>query len=145
MIDTMDKEGLVAIAPSERVLLLPHCLRPSESCPGKYSKLGLVCLEDCSEPCAIRTLRQTALEQGYKGVCTAPGGSMVLRFVEQMSPQGIVAVACPKELELGVRGVEDLAQKHKIDMPAIVVIPLSKDGCVDTEVDVGEVVEVLRS
>ena len=61
---------------------------------------------------------------------------MALRFVKQMNPQGIVALACEKELELGVQGVEELIRKGEVQIPAIEVIPLSKDGCVDTEVDV---------
>jgi hypothetical protein len=130
-------------APSERVLLLPHCLRPSETCAGKYSKDGLICDENCTEPCAIRVLQQAALEQGYKGVCVAPGGSMVLRFVQRTMPDAIVAVACEKELELGLRGVEEMVQDGKVEMPSITVIPLSKEGCVDTEVDVQQALEAL--
>ena len=134
---------LVSIDPAERVLLLPHCLRPSETCPGTYSKQGLVCQADCTEPCAIRVLQKAALERGYKGVCTAPGGSMVLRFIERTAPHGIVAVACGKELDLGVRGVEELVRRGKVEMPAIAVIPLSTEGCFDTEVDLDQALEVL--
>jgi len=134
-----------AIAPADRVLLLPHCLRPSETCPGKHSKEGLVCPEDCSLPCAIRVLREAALEYGYKGVCVAPGGSMVLRFVEQMAPLAIVAVACEKELELGVTGVKELVAAHRISMPVVEVVPLTKEGCVDTEVDIEEALRTLNS
>lgn len=140
---TVTEEKLAATDPAERVLLLPHCLRPSENCAGKYSKEGLVCHEGCSEPCAIRILQQAALEQGYKGVCIAPGGSMVLRFVERTMPQAIVAVACQKELELGIRGIEEMVQKGKVHMPAITVIPLCKEGCVDTEVDMQQALEAL--
>lgn len=85
------------------------------------------------------------MEKGYKGVCVAPGGSMVLRFVEEMAPLGIVAVACEKELEMGVRGVETLALDERIRMPTITIVPLSKDGCVDTEVDIALVLDVLSS
>jgi hypothetical protein len=139
------RDELVAVDPANRVLLLPHCLRPSETCPGKYSKQGLVCADDCPVPCIVRTLQEAAVKQGYKGVCIAPGGSMVLRFVERMAPQAIVAVACQKELELGVSGVEELVRTGKVSMPVIKVVPLSKEGCVDTEVDAGQVMEVLTS
>lgn len=134
-----------AIAPTERVLLLPHCLRPSDTCPGRHSKQGLVCPEDCSLPCAIRVLREAALGHGYKGVCVAPGGSMVLRFVEQMAPLGIVAVACQQELELGVNAVQDMVEAGKISRPAIQVVPLTKDGCVDTEVDMEAALRILNA
>jgi hypothetical protein len=45
-----------------------------------------------------------------------------------------VAVACDKELKEGVSGVEEIT-KGNGEMPTIVIIPLTKDGCVDTEVD----------
>jgi hypothetical protein len=142
---TNHEEELAAVDPSERVLLLPHCLRPSETCPGKYSKLGLVCPDDCTETCAIRVLRNAALKVGYKGICVAPGGSMVLRFVKKLMPRAIVAVACPKELELGLKGVEEIARDEAFEMPTVVVIPLSKDGCVDTEVDLDYALAVVSS
>jgi hypothetical protein len=145
IVEMGDKQELCAVAAEQRVLLLPHCLRPSETCPGKYSKQGLICPDDCSEPCAIRVLRDAAVSQGYKGVCVAPGGSMVLRFIEQTAPEAVVAVACQKELELGVVGVEELVREGRIERPLVCVVPLSKDGCVDTEVDVGQVVEWMRA
>ena len=46
-----------------------------------------------------------------------------------------MAVACDKELQEGIHGVSELAPSGQKPIP-IVVIPLSKDGCVDTEVDV---------
>jgi hypothetical protein len=66
-----------------------------------------------------------------------------LKYVQESSPQGIVAVACQKELEEGIRGVKELAGGDEL-MPPIVVIPLTRDGCVDTEVDEGEVLRVLN-
>jgi hypothetical protein len=136
MINPTREQELARIPPAERVLLLPHCLRPSETCPGRYSKEGLLCPDDCSEPCSIRILRQAAMDLNYKGICIAPGGAMALRFVKQTNPRGVVAVACDKELEMGIHGVECAAQNGEAEMPLIVVVPLSKDGCVDTQVDI---------
>ncbi len=128
------EEQLSRIEPSQRVLLLSHCLRPSQTCPGKYSKQGLDCPADCHEDCANGRLRRLAIKLGYKGVCIAPGGRLALRFVKENNPQGIVAVACHKELEEGVQGVKELAG-DPATAPLIVVVPLTRDGCVDTEVD----------
>jgi pyruvate,water dikinase len=55
-----------------------------------------------------------------------------------------VAVACHKELEMGLEAVTKMGQEPDWGMPATVIVPLSKDGCVDTEVDVGRVLEVIR-
>jgi hypothetical protein len=127
-------EGLYQVDPSQRVLLLSHCLRPSQTCPGKFDKKGLVCPEDCSENCVIKRLKEAALRTGYKGMCVAAGGAMALRFVKEHSPKGIVAVACNKELSEGVEGVKEMTN-DKQEVPAILIVPLISDGCVDTEVD----------
>lgn len=137
-------EALLTTAPAQRILLLPHCLRPSQSCPGKQSKKGLVCPEDCREDCAVGRLKRAALELGYKGVCIAAGGSQALRYVAEQQPEGLVAVACDKELAEGVSAVREWARPGDA-LRAIVIIPLSRDGCVDTEVDEARVLEVLRA
>lgn len=132
MIVTVEEE-LVSIAPAERVLLLPHCLRRVDTCQGKYTRKGLEC-QDCNPDCPVNRLRKAALSLGYKGVCIAPGGRLALKYVEENKPRGIVAVACQKELMDGIHGVSELDGDTQPTLP-IVVIPLSKDGCVDTEVD----------
>ncbi len=135
---------MTAVMPSERVLLLSHCLRPSQSCPGKFNKTGLDCPEDCQEDCLLRRARQAALDVGYKGVCIAAGGAMALRFVKEHQPRGIVAVACDKELVAGVEGVRGVSGGED-GIPVVEIIPLLKDGCVDTEVDEGRMLLAITS
>jgi hypothetical protein len=132
---------LDGIPPGERVLLLPHCLRPSETCPGRPSREGFRCPADCKEECPIRTLREEAVRLGYKGVCIAPGGSLALRFVQDAAPQAVIAVACAKELAAGEEAVAGLGPTP----PLVVVIPLSRDGCVDTEVSLDSALNLLRA
>lgn len=121
------------IKPSERILLMSHCLRPAQTCPAKYNKRGLICIDDCKESCVIGRLRKMALDLSYKGVCIAPGGSLAIKYVKELQPEGIVAIACSKELEEGVEAVKQWAGNNKI--PVILSVPLTKDGCVDTEVN----------
>ncbi len=130
-----EHERLAATDPAERVLLLSHCMRPSLSCPGKFTKRGLVCPDDCQEDCSVGRLSRAALSAGYKGVCIAAGGAMAVRFVVEQDPRAIVAVACARELGEGVDAVGAIAKDSDRQAPAIVVVPLTKDGCVDTEVD----------
>ncbi len=132
---------LARIPPGERVLLLPHCLRPSQTCPGRPSRQGFQCPADCAEACPIKILRQEALRLGYKGVCVAPGGALALRFVQETRPRAVVAVACAKELQEGEEAVASLGSEQ----PLVAVVPLSRDGCVDTEVNLGEVLALLRA
>ncbi len=127
-------QELAAVEPVDRILLLSHCMRPSQTCPGKQSKSGLLCPEDCDQPCVVGRLRRLAQALHYKGVCIAAGGKMAVRFVQDTKPRGIVAVACPKELAEGVEAVQDLeGDGHKA--PVIVSVPLLTDGCIDTTVD----------
>lgn len=131
------------VEPAERILLLPHCLRPSEGCRGKHTRSGMECPDDCELPCAIRSLREAALAAGYKGVCIAPGGRLALRYVEEKQPRAIVAVACDKELAAGVSGVKEVSAKG-MPLPSMIVIPLARDGCVDCEVDEEEAIRMIR-
>jgi len=133
-------EQLSTVPPDERVLLLPHCLRPSSTCPGRPSKEGFQCPEDCQEECAIRRLKAEAQRLGYKGICIAPGGALALKFIRQHAPRAVVAIACHKELQEGVEGIDDLDDPA----PQVVTLPLLEDGCVDTEVDLEAALELLR-
>lgn len=76
---------------------------------------------------------------GYKGVCVAPGGALALRYVQEKRPLLVVAVACQKELLEGEEAVKGLEE-----VPRVVSLPLSRDGCVDTEVDVAAALDLLR-
>jgi hypothetical protein len=135
-------EGKLAlIDASERILLLPHCLRRSETCQGKYTKWGLECC-GCNPGCPVNRLSCVAIKLGYKGVCVAPGGRLAVNYVKEIRPRAIVAVACQKELDQGIRSVREMDGEDISAIP-IVVIPLSKDGCIDTEVDVEQALETV--
>ncbi len=127
---------------SQRVLLLPHCLRHAESCQASYDEHGLQCAR-CREDCAVNLLTARAEELGYGGVCVAPGGRLAVNFIREVRPRAVVAVACDKELAEGVQGVKAMAGEEATDAPAIVVIPLTKDGCINTEVDVARALGVI--
>ena len=141
-----NEERLKAIKPSNRVLLISHCLRSSEKCTAKMTRAGLMCRDDCPDRCTVGRLRLLAERAGYKGVCIAPGGSMALKFIKKNKPGGIVAIACMKELEEGVCAVREFigAGGSEGDSPVIVPVPLLTDGCVDTEVDEEEAKRIIN-
>jgi hypothetical protein len=68
---------------------------------------------------------------------------MALSYVRRIRPQGIVAVACRKELEQGIQAVNGAASSSA-PRPAILAVPLTKDGCVDTEVDVPRALQTIE-
>jgi hypothetical protein len=119
---------------AQRVLLLPYCLRPSQACPGKMTKQGLDCTGCTLVECPIYQLRIAAIEAGYGGICVAPGGRLAVRFLDEQQPVGVVAIACHKELEEGLEAIDQMEWTN--GRPAVAVVPLLRDGCVDTEVDV---------
>jgi hypothetical protein len=135
-------QQLSKIVPGQRILLLPHCLRQSNTCKASYNDEGLQC-QRCDPNCAVNLLTASAIENGYKGVCVAPGGRLALKYVEKSRPRAVVAVACEKELLEGVEGVKALA---KVGLtPLTVIIPLVKDGCVNTEVNVEKALEIITT
>ncbi|MDY7079988.1 MAG: DUF116 domain-containing protein [Chloroflexota bacterium] len=135
--------GLASVPFAERVLLLPHCLRPSQDCPGKTTKQGLDCTGCTLVECAIYQLRMTASEAGYRGICVAPGGRLAVRFLTEHKPNGVVAIACHKELEEGLEAIDQLEWTN--GKPAIAMMTLLQDGCVDTEVDVAAARAIILS
>ena len=137
----LNEKKLIEVPPKDRVLLISQCLRPSKTCEGKLMDEGLECEHECIESCVIRKFRETALKLGYRCVSIAAGGSMALNVVKKYKPKGIVAIACSKELKDGIEGVEKMFEDST---PAIVVVPLTKVGCVDTEVDIGHAIEVIN-
>jgi len=145
-----DEEKMAGICPRNRILLLSHCLRPSKDCSAKMSKEGLLCRDDCKIKCVLGRLRKLAEELNYKGICIAPGGSMAIKFVKKNQPEGIIAIACMKELTEGVCAVREIIEEEnggnesKNGIPVIVTIPLTKDGCVDTEVDEKEARRIIN-
>ncbi len=131
---TREERRLAETPPGRRILLLPHCLRRSAHCRAKYNREGLQCV-GCRPDCPVNRLRTAASELGYGGVCVSPGGRLAVRYVKEIRPEAIVAVACPQELEEGMEAVSRLSNGRN-SAPVVVVVPLLKDGCVDTEVDV---------
>jgi hypothetical protein len=128
---------------ARRALLLPHCLRPSEGCPGTMTKQGLDCTGCTRVECAIYQLRAGAVEVGYGGVCVAPGGRLAVRFLIENQPAGVVAVACYKELAEGLEAIDAIEWQN--GRPTVATVPLLLDGCVDTQVDVTAALEVILS
>lgn len=142
--DKLKKLALLkAIALEERVLLLPHCLRRSDHCQATYERsVGLKC-KKCDATCPINRILEIAESLELGGICVAPGGSIAVEYLKQHKPKGIVAVACPKELVMGVEAVQGLSNNGW--EPVVVTIGLLKDGCIDTEVDVELVEEFLKA
>ena len=124
----------IATIPYERrILLIPQCLRSTTDCPAEMDEFGLLCRE-CGQ-CPISELQSLAEELGYI-VLVAEGTTVVLKLLERGKIDAVIGVSCLSVLEKSF----PYTATHAI--PAIAV-PLFKDGCSDTKVDVGWVREAI--
>ena len=118
-----------------RILMLPQCLRSSTDCPAEVDEFGLLC-EGCGA-CEIAGLQRIAEELGYV-VLVAEGTTVVTELLKQGKIDAVVGVSCLETLERSF----PYAVMHAV--PGLAV-PLLKNGCSDTCVDLGWVREALTS
>ncbi len=127
------RDQFAAIPFDRRLFLLPHCARPSQSCPAEYDEFGLRC-EEC-RACPIAALKVEAEKLGYQ-VMVADGTPIALRMIVSGQTDGILGVACLDVLE---KAFEKLVLAG---IPAYAV-PLHTGNCKDSSFDEDWVREVL--
>jgi len=110
----------------KRLLLLPQCLRNAEECPAGFDEIGLVC-EHCGR-CIINDFKSQAERLGY-AVLVAEGSPIVMSLIETGKVEAVVGVSCLSVLERVFPYMEAGA------VPGVAV-PLLRDGCANTSVDV---------
>ncbi|MBM3309170.1 MAG: DUF116 domain-containing protein [Candidatus Altiarchaeales archaeon] len=118
---------------SKRAIFLPQCLR-SPNCPAKLTPEGIKCVE-CGQ-CGIGEVKKIAESLRYL-FFVVPGGSFVKRMVKKYNPEAILGVGCPMEVKEGT------AMMASVGLP-VQGVTLLKDGCVDTRVNVKELLERIR-
>ncbi len=123
------------IPKKKRYIFLPQCLRDSGECEAELTDEGYKC-KRCGS-CDIDEIISTAEDLGYEHVYIVPGLSLIKKIAKKEKPQAVVGVACYGELVEGIR----YTSIH--DIPAQ-GIPLLKEGCKDTVVDVDRVEEILK-
>ncbi|MDD3270505.1 MAG: DUF116 domain-containing protein [Syntrophomonadaceae bacterium] len=116
------------------MILLPHCLQDSE-CPHKITMDVNNC-KGCGK-CDIAKLKEMAEE--YNAIIkVATGGTLARKFVLDTHPRGVVAVACERDLSLGIHELGGL--------PVIGVLNCRPNGpCFNTTVNLNEVEAALQS
>jgi hypothetical protein len=88
------------ILPGEKILmLLPHCLQNSD-CPFKIT-IDINNCKNCGK-CPIGQLRD--LGEKYNAVLkVATGGTLARKWIEEVRPRAVVAVACERDLASGIQ------------------------------------------
>lgn len=127
------RPAFAAIPYSRRLLLLPHCLRNTKECPGTYNSLGLHCA-GCGA-CPIGPLKARAETLGYR-VLVAEGTSAVTGEILSEDLDAVLGVACLDSLE------KSFTRVREFGCPALAV-PLLRNGCADTRVEIPVIEELL--
>lgn len=131
--NSMTKAQSKRIRGDRILILLPHCLQ-IDICNRKLTNDVNNCVR-CGR-CAVGSLVTLGEKYGLR-IEVVNGGTLARRRVAQFRPDGIVAVACERDLTLGIQDV------HPI--PVYGVINDRPHGpCVNTCVDMGLVEEAIR-
>lgn len=110
--------------PEDLLILAPHCLQWSK-CPHKIT-LDVNNCRRCGK-CAIDFLHKVRDKYAVKFVVVS-GGTLARKFVKEVKPKGIVAIACEQDLTSGIQEISPL--------PVLGVINLRPNGpCFNTDVD----------
>jgi hypothetical protein len=132
--NSLSRDKFAEVKAEDRILVVPQCLR-HEKCPARLdSTIGITCKE-CGM-CMIKDLKTEAEKLGYR-FYIVPGGRFVERIVKAVRPKAALGVACAKDLNMSMH---DLSKIKCL----VQGVPLIKDGCVHTEVDIKELVRVMR-
>ena len=129
------KHRVAAVPFSQRLLLLPHCLRHAEKCPATHDAEGLRC-QQCGA-CELGHLKATAETLGYR-VLIAEGSPVVMQWILSGRVSAILGVGCLRSLE---KAFEKL---QLAGIPALAV-PLHTSTCKDSTTDVDWVFEMIQT
>ena len=129
------EKAFAATPYSQRVIFVPQCLRNIEKCKAKEVGSYYICAE-CGG-CKVSDISKRSKSLGYKALYILKGGRTVENLIKELKPKAILGVACFFE---GVQGME-LSQKNNI---VVQFVPLTKDGCVATDLDLEELFKTLE-
>ncbi|MGQ8336548.1 polyprenyl synthetase family protein [Sunxiuqinia sp. A32] len=126
---------VVAATPFERrLLLLPQCLKNTQSCQGELDSLGLICA-GC-KGCQIDSVLNKAEALGYTTL-VAEGTTVAVGLVEEGAIDAVIGVSCMPVLQRSFEPVSRAA------VP-VLGLPLLYDGCENTNVDYGWLFEEMH-
>jgi len=128
------RDELAQVPYERRLLLLPKCLRVEEHCPAPFDQFGMLCKE-CGL-CSIEDLTREAEALGY-AVLIAEGSAIVTAMVETGKIDAIVGVSCLNVLE------KCFPHMERVAIPGM-SIPLLQDDCIDTNVDLDQVRDLIN-
>jgi hypothetical protein len=129
--NVLNRESYMHIPTQDRILLIPHCLRDHENCIAPVDDEGYHC-QKCGR-CVINDITLKAEARGIKWYMVG-GGSHAIRIVKIARPRAVLGIACFNDAKAATEKIGEYG------IPTQAVL-LSKDGCVNTEVDFERVSE----
>ncbi len=120
-----------------RALLLPHCSRKHMDgrCKAQFDpEFSTYKCQHCSEDCLVNMAVRSGERKGYD-VYVLPGGSCIPKILAKKSYEGAVGVACPNEIQMGIREVGKVLPYQ--------AVPLLRNGCASTGFNVETLNDVL--
>ncbi|HBC86024.1 MAG TPA: polyprenyl synthetase [Lentisphaeria bacterium] len=132
--NTLWRQTVSTVPFNRRIFMIPHCLRDKKTCPAEMDEFGLLCRE-CGK-CPIGTLKKEAESLGYL-VLIAEGTTLVTSLIEQGKIDAVIGIGCLSALEKTFPHVTSNA------VPGL-AIPLLRNGCINTKVDVEWAMDMLR-
>ena len=112
------------IKPKNILILIPHCLQNYE-CNYRITNDISNCIE-CGR-CVIKYFADTDKNTDFK-VKVANGGTIARKFIKEVKPDFIIAVACKRDLISGI------IECDKIPVYGIFNI-IKNESCINTDVD----------
>ncbi len=126
--NNVNEKHFKKIEPQNKILVLPHCLRHAD-CEANLESSGLVCT-GCNR-CVIGVLKNKGESRGFK-VFIIPGSTFLKKILEKNDFKAVLGVACYQDLNLSMMKLSKFSCQG---------VPLLKDGCINTKVDVKAVLE----
>lgn len=121
------------LSPFELLVLVPHCIQLS-SCQHRITHEISNCRR-CGK-CQIKDLLLLQEEYGFI-VQVVNGGTQARSMIKKYAPQGIVAVACERDLSSGIMDT--------FPLPVYGIINLRPQGpCLNTQIPLGKMEEGIR-
>lgn len=114
---------------ADRMIFIPHCMRNVKVCKAIDKGAFYICVQ--CKGCKISDITTLAKQLGYKETYIMKGGRAIENILKTQKPKAIIGIACYFE---GAQAIK-MTDKAKI---LTQFIPLTKDGCADTDIDLEE-------
>jgi len=131
VVNGLNRDWIKKIPKNERFVFIPHCLRNAKVCKAQIDEDGYHC-EKCGA-CAIDTIVRECEKRGMRWFVVG-GGAQVANIIAKYKPKGVIGIACFPELKMAME------KYGEMKLPGQTVL-LKKAGCVNTEVDMDEILE----